>query len=384
MDHHVAAPHQVERGVGHRQVRGRAALEREPGGDVGHEVAAGGAGEVEVALHRVDPQHAEAEVGREPDGVGALAAPDVDDAAVGAQVELAHHLQQHRRVPRCEALVEARREGRLQPRVGVVEERAIPGHGPSLPPPSRVTRMARRVFLHVGTAKSGTSFLQDLWWRHRDELRGRGLLLPGARRDHFAAAAVVKGMTAVVETLVDRERDAWRRLVEEARHWPGDVLLTNEHFADSPAEAARAALDDLADAADEVHVGRHGPRPRTGAPLGVAAAGQDGRPAGLPPLPRHGPSRRGRPEVLALPGRARDPRALVRRPPPTSAPTSSSYLLPARRARSCGCAPPRSSASTWPVSTPRPSAPTPPSAWSRRSSCDGSTSGCHGPSGPPS
>ena len=114
--------------------------------------------------------------------------------------------------------------------------------------------MARRVFLHVGTAKSGTSFLQDLWWRHRDELRGRGLLLPGARRDHFAAAAVVKGMTAVVETLVDRERDAWRRLVEEARHWPGDVLLTNEHFADSPAEAARAALDDLADAADEVHV----------------------------------------------------------------------------------------------------------------------------------
>ena len=40
--------------------------------------------------------------------------------------------------------------------------------------------MARRVFLHVGTAKSGTSFLQDLWWRHRDELRGRGLLLPGS------------------------------------------------------------------------------------------------------------------------------------------------------------------------------------------------------------
>ena len=36
--------------------------------------------------------------------------------------------------------------------------------------------MARRVFLHVGTAKSGTTFLQDLWWRHRDELRERGLL----------------------------------------------------------------------------------------------------------------------------------------------------------------------------------------------------------------
>ena len=46
--------------------------------------------------------------------------------------------------------------------------------------------MARRAFLHVGTAKSGTSFLQDLWWQQHDELRDRGLLLPGdGRRDHF-------------------------------------------------------------------------------------------------------------------------------------------------------------------------------------------------------
>lgn len=115
--------------------------------------------------------------------------------------------------------------------------------------------MARRVFLHVGTAKSGTSFLQDLWWQHRDDLRERGLLLPGdGRRDHFAAAAVVKGMTAVVETLGDRERDAWRRLVEETRAWSGDALVTNEHFSDSPPDAAAAALADLAGAADEVHV----------------------------------------------------------------------------------------------------------------------------------
>lgn len=115
--------------------------------------------------------------------------------------------------------------------------------------------MARRVFLHVGTAKSGTSFLQDLWWQHADELRERGLLLPGdRRRDHFAAAAVVKGMTAVVETLRDRERGAWDRLVEETRAWPGDVLVTNEHFSDSPPGAASAALADLAGAADEVHV----------------------------------------------------------------------------------------------------------------------------------
>ncbi len=115
--------------------------------------------------------------------------------------------------------------------------------------------MARRVFLHVGTAKSGTSYLQDLWWRHHDELRDRGLLLPGAgRRDHFTAAAVVKGMTAVVETLSPREQGAWRRLVDQAREWPGDVLVSNEHFADTPPPAASAAVAELAAGADEVHV----------------------------------------------------------------------------------------------------------------------------------
>lgn len=115
--------------------------------------------------------------------------------------------------------------------------------------------MARRVFLHVGTAKSGTTYLQDLWWRHRDELRGRGLLLPGTgRREHFTAAALVKGMTAHVERLDEHELATWPRLVDEARAWSGDVLLSNEHFADSPPDAAAAALADLGGAADEVHV----------------------------------------------------------------------------------------------------------------------------------
>ncbi len=115
--------------------------------------------------------------------------------------------------------------------------------------------MARRVFLHCGTAKSGTTFLQDLWWRHRGELRDRGLLLPGsALRDHFHAAALVKGMDAIVEELGPGERGVWRRLVDETREWSGDALISHEHFSDSSADAAGAALADLAGAADEVHL----------------------------------------------------------------------------------------------------------------------------------
>ncbi|CAM3536249.1 hypothetical protein [Nocardioides zeicaulis] len=115
--------------------------------------------------------------------------------------------------------------------------------------------MARRVFLHCGTAKSGTTYLQDLWWRHRDALRERGLLLPGeALRDHFHAAALVKGMDVIVDDLDDDDREVWQRLVAEARDWPGDVLISHEHFSDSSAEAAAAALADLASAAEEVHL----------------------------------------------------------------------------------------------------------------------------------
>ncbi len=115
--------------------------------------------------------------------------------------------------------------------------------------------MARRVFLHCGTAKSGTTYLQDLWWRHRDALRERGLLLPGtALRDHFHAAALVKGMDVIVEELGPGDREVWRRLVDETREWAGDVLISHEHFSDSTADAAAAALADLGSAAEEVHL----------------------------------------------------------------------------------------------------------------------------------
>ncbi|WP_210440283.1 hypothetical protein [Nocardioides xinjiangensis] len=115
--------------------------------------------------------------------------------------------------------------------------------------------MARRVFLHVGTAKSGTTYLHDLWWQHHETLRHRGLLLPGAvMREHFLAAAVVKGMDALVGRLSTEERGAWQRMLEQAGKWHDDVLISHEHFSDSPPEAARRALAEVSGAADEVHL----------------------------------------------------------------------------------------------------------------------------------
>ncbi len=39
--------------------------------------------------------------------------------------------------------------------------------------------MARRVFFHVGTLKTGTTYLQRVMWENRDRLREAGTLFAG-------------------------------------------------------------------------------------------------------------------------------------------------------------------------------------------------------------
>ena len=47
----------------------------------------------------------------------------------------------------------------------------------------------KRVLVHVGTPKTGTSFVQDLLFQQRDALAEQGVLYPADRFDaHFLAA----------------------------------------------------------------------------------------------------------------------------------------------------------------------------------------------------
>ena len=49
--------------------------------------------------------------------------------------------------------------------------------------------MSKRILLHVGTPKTGTSYLQDVLFRNRNRLIEQGVLYPGDRFDaHFLAA----------------------------------------------------------------------------------------------------------------------------------------------------------------------------------------------------
>lgn len=115
--------------------------------------------------------------------------------------------------------------------------------------------MARQLFLHVGTPKSGTTFLQSLWWHHREALAERGLLLPGtAIADHFHASALVSERGEVVERLTPAQRRTWDDLLAETRSWDGNILISHELFAAATHSQAARALEQLAAVGAEVHV----------------------------------------------------------------------------------------------------------------------------------
>ena len=112
--------------------------------------------------------------------------------------------------------------------------------------------MVDRVFVHVGLPKTATSYLQTIIWSRRDELRARGVVVPGAeRRDHLWASRTVREDPAQGRA-PQRHRTAWRRIVDELDTATGTGLISHEFFAAASAEQAGAMVEALP--TDEVHV----------------------------------------------------------------------------------------------------------------------------------
>lgn len=112
--------------------------------------------------------------------------------------------------------------------------------------------MARRVFFHVATPKTGTTYLQSILWSNRKRLRGNGLLLPGrTRRDHWWGALVVREDPKIAEK-PDAALGAWDRIVADCAGWDGDAVISNELYGPATAEQARRAVESLS--AAEVHL----------------------------------------------------------------------------------------------------------------------------------
>jgi hypothetical protein len=115
--------------------------------------------------------------------------------------------------------------------------------------------MANRVFLHVGTPKTGTTFLQSVLWANKQVLEQQGVLLPLDRvRDHYLLSCVARGPDGPVEGLPPTADQAWERMREELREWERDALISHELFAICSAEQAAWTARQLAEVSGEVHV----------------------------------------------------------------------------------------------------------------------------------
>ena len=109
----------------------------------------------------------------------------------------------------------------------------------------------RRVYLHVGTPKSGTSYLQDKLALNRDELERQGLEYLRTRTgDHFEAALDLIG-----ERWAGEEKSArgqWEALAQDARKSRRNVLVSHEILAAAGPESVARAMASFP--THEVHV----------------------------------------------------------------------------------------------------------------------------------
>jgi hypothetical protein len=109
----------------------------------------------------------------------------------------------------------------------------------------------RRVYLHIGAPKTGTTYLQAVCARNRDALRSAGVLYPDAFGD-----AHHKAVWDLRETPDQREGTkgidgSWERIVDAVNAAESTVLLSSEHFVFALRRQVERALSSF-DA--EVHV----------------------------------------------------------------------------------------------------------------------------------
>jgi hypothetical protein len=113
--------------------------------------------------------------------------------------------------------------------------------------------MARKVLVHVGAPKTGTSFVQDLLFSSSERLAGLGISYPADRFDaHFLAALDLMQLTWGG---LEREAvGAWDRLAAQVRAWPGTAIVSHEILATASRAHVARALESLSTGDTEIHV----------------------------------------------------------------------------------------------------------------------------------
>jgi len=109
--------------------------------------------------------------------------------------------------------------------------------------------MAKRVVLHVGLMKSGTSYLQRRLLVNRDLLASTGVLFPGeAWRDQVLAVSDVLGR----RQMATESAGCWRRLVAQAAAFDGAVVVSMEFLGPAPPDRIAEVVASFDDTPVEV------------------------------------------------------------------------------------------------------------------------------------
>lgn len=113
--------------------------------------------------------------------------------------------------------------------------------------------MAKRVLLHVGAPKTGTSFVQDILFKHAETLRTQGILYPAARFDeHFIAALDL--MQLPWGGIEKQAVGAWDRMAADVRSWPGTAIISHEILGRASRPQVARALESLGGPDTEIHL----------------------------------------------------------------------------------------------------------------------------------
>jgi hypothetical protein len=109
------------------------------------------------------------------------------------------------------------------------------------------------VFLHIGEPKTGTTYLQRILWRNREQLAAQGLVVPGkGLAAHWAAAQDLRGVQQTPNDPFGPVRGRWDRLAAEALRARRSAVISHELISAVDPEQAARAVESLRPARVEV------------------------------------------------------------------------------------------------------------------------------------
>jgi hypothetical protein len=127
------------------------------------------------------------------------------------------------------------------------------GQDSHLPARDSEVSVSRRIYVHIGEPKTGTSFLQHALWSNRAQLAAQGVALPGySYGGHARASQDLREVRWQPGDPADPWTGEWDVLTGQALRAPGAAVISNELLvACNPPQADRAVRSLLA---AEVHI----------------------------------------------------------------------------------------------------------------------------------